>query len=477
MRRPGRRSVAAAAVVAALTLAPGAITATAQPTPPSAPSWDEVERAQGDVRATEAAIARIIDAVRDGEATAAAAAREALIAGEDYQLAVIALDETTGMLDALERRRDAADAVATASALRAAQLVTQLSRASGGDITTSLLISTDAEGLLWRLGSLSKLTQSSRSLLDQAIADRDFAASLAEQAEVARGERERLVADADAALTTAMDAAVIAEQRVAEQQAQVLELSERLAVLTGRSAELERAYLDAIRAEDPAPAPPAPPATPAPPSPSPTPSAPAPRPTVSPTPGAPSPSPTPTAPTPRPTSPSPTPPAPSPTPPAPSPSPPAPAPSPTPTPTPTPTPPPSSSVPAPNQAAVNTAIAFARQQLGKPYLFGGRGPDAWDCSGLTMMAYAAAGYSIGGHSATMQYAVAAQRGRTLPYSQALPGDLIFYSTGGSATASKYHVAMYLGQGQMIEAPSPGNPVRIVAVRHFERVPFVARPTP
>jgi cell wall-associated NlpC family hydrolase len=126
---------------------------------------------------------------------------------------------------------------------------------------------------------------------------------------------------------------------------------------------------------------------------------------------------------------------------------------------------------------VNTAIAFARQQLGKPYHFGGRGPDAWDCSGLTMMAYAAAGYSIGGHSATMQYTVAANRGRTLPYSQALPGDLIFYSTGGSATASKYHVAMYLGQGQMIEAPSPGNPVRIVSVRHVDRVPFVARPTP
>jgi peptidoglycan DL-endopeptidase CwlO len=134
-------------------------------------------------------------------------------------------------------------------------------------------------------------------------------------------------------------------------------------------------------------------------------------------------------------------------------------------------------VPPPNQAAVTTAIAFARQQLGKPYQFGSSGPNTWDCSGLTMMAYAAAGYSIGGHSATMQYTVAANRGRTLPYSQALPGDLIFYSTGGSATASKYHVAMYLGQGQMIEAPSPGNPVRIVSVRHFERVPFVARPTP
>ena len=93
-----------------------------------------------------------------------------------------------------------------------------------------------------------------------------------------------------------------------------------------------------------------------------------------------------------------------------------------------------------------------------------------------MMAYAAGGYSIGGHSATMQYTVAANRGRVLPYAQAQPGDLIFYSNGGSTSGSKYHVAMYLGGGQMIEAPSPGNPVRIVTVRTFDRVPLVARPT-
>jgi cell wall-associated NlpC family hydrolase len=93
-----------------------------------------------------------------------------------------------------------------------------------------------------------------------------------------------------------------------------------------------------------------------------------------------------------------------------------------------------------------------------------------------MQAYAAAGVSIGGHSASTQYTRASQQGRLLAYSQALPGDLIFYSNGGVTSGSKYHVALYIGNGQMIEAPYPGRTVRIVTVRSYDRVPLVARPT-
>jgi cell wall-associated NlpC family hydrolase len=125
---------------------------------------------------------------------------------------------------------------------------------------------------------------------------------------------------------------------------------------------------------------------------------------------------------------------------------------------------------------VAAAITFARAQLGEPYLFGGSGPNAWDCSGLTMMAYSAAGLAIGGHSVSAQYNRAATRGQLLPYAQAQPGDLIFYSYGGSASGSKYHVAIYIGGGQMLEAPSPGKPVRIVTVRNYDRIPVVARPS-
>ena len=61
----------------------------------------------------------------------------------------------------------------------------------------------------------------------------------------------------------------------------------------------------------------------------------------------------------------------------------------------------------------------------------------------------------------------------MPYSQAQPGDLIFYSSDGS---DMYHVTIYSGGGRMIEAPYEGVPVREVGVRSYERVAYVARPT-
>ena len=105
------------------------------------------------------------------------------------------------------------------------------------------------------------------------------------------------------------------------------------------------------------------------------------------------------------------------------------------------------------------------------------GPDVWDCSGLTKASYASVGVYIGTHSSTDQYNYMARQGRLVPYSQAQPGDLLFYSDGGSASvARKYHVTIYLGGGKMIEAPNPSATVRIVNVRQSDLVPFAGRPT-
>ncbi|MGO4343846.1 C40 family peptidase, partial [Pedococcus sp. 2YAF34] len=62
-----------------------------------------------------------------------------------------------------------------------------------------------------------------------------------------------------------------------------------------------------------------------------------------------------------------------------------------------------SSVPPPNGNVVQTAINYAKAQLGKPYIFGGEGPGGYDCSGLTMKAYAYAGVYIGSHSVNNQW--------------------------------------------------------------------------
>ena len=127
-------------------------------------------------------------------------------------------------------------------------------------------------------------------------------------------------------------------------------------------------------------------------------------------------------------------------------------------------------------SAVQQAIAYAKAQLGEPYAFGGAGPSSWDCSGLTMKSYASAGVYIGGHGASSQYSTMKSNGRLVSTSHLAAGDLLFYSNGGSPTATKYHVAMYIGGGQMIEAPRPGYNVRIVSVRYGDLVPYAGRPT-
>jgi cell wall-associated NlpC family hydrolase len=150
-----------------------------------------------------------------------------------------------------------------------------------------------------------------------------------------------------------------------------------------------------------------------------------------------------------------------------------------PPPPPPPTPPPGvdPTPPPPSSNSVEGAIAYASAQLGEPYQYGGMGPNAWDCSGLTKASYASVGVYIGIHSSTDQYNYMKAQGRLVPREQWQRGDLLFYSDGGSATnPRKYHVAIYLGNGKMIEAPNPTAPVRIVNVRYGDLVPYVGRPT-
>jgi cell wall-associated NlpC family hydrolase len=109
---------------------------------------------------------------------------------------------------------------------------------------------------------------------------------------------------------------------------------------------------------------------------------------------------------------------------------------------------------APN-AAVQTAIDFAEQQLGKPYLWGGTGPDAFDCSGLVMMAYRAAGIYL---ERTSQQQWKSEP--KVPAPQVQPGDLVFFAGADGTTIAPGHVGLVIGNGQMIEAYGTGFPIRI-----------------
>ncbi len=107
---------------------------------------------------------------------------------------------------------------------------------------------------------------------------------------------------------------------------------------------------------------------------------------------------------------------------------------------------------APVSSKAAAAIAFAKAQLGKPYVYGAEGPDAYDCSGLVQAAWKAAGVSIP-RVTTDQFAA----GTKVSTSQLQPGDLVFYYAGIS------HVGMYLGNGQIIHAPNARSVVKIVPV--------------
>ena len=150
--------------------------------------------------------------------------------------------------------------------------------------------------------------------------------------------------------------------------------------------------------------------------------------------------------------------------------------------TPEPTTPKPASKPAPKPASdpppadpppasgnkVETAIAFAQAQLGEPYKWGGAGPNRWDCSGLTMKAWAAAGVGIP-HYAGAQYTQTTK----VPVSQIRRGDLVYWSKGSAR--SIYHVAMYLGGGKMIHAPRPGRSVEIVSLNYWIKPDLASRP--
>jgi cell wall-associated NlpC family hydrolase len=109
-------------------------------------------------------------------------------------------------------------------------------------------------------------------------------------------------------------------------------------------------------------------------------------------------------------------------------------------------------------AGARAAIAFAMAQLGKPYQWGGAGPDTWDCSGLTMAAWAAGGVTLP-HWSVAQYELSTP----VSAADARPGDLVFFAYDPSNIMTVHHVALYLGSGMMIEAPFTGAFVRISSI--------------
>ncbi len=111
---------------------------------------------------------------------------------------------------------------------------------------------------------------------------------------------------------------------------------------------------------------------------------------------------------------------------------------------------PVTNVPVSGRAGV--AVETALAQVGDPYVYGAAGPDSFDCSGLTMFSWAAAGVSLS-HSSSIQ----SGQGVPVSMSDIAPGDLVFYYSPIS------HVGMYIGNGQIVHAPNPSSSVEVVPI--------------
>ncbi len=123
-------------------------------------------------------------------------------------------------------------------------------------------------------------------------------------------------------------------------------------------------------------------------------------------------------------------------------------------------------LPAPTPGAV-LAVAYAREQLGKPYVYAGSGPDVYDCSGLTMMAWLQAGVGMQ-HGSQSQY----DSFPRVPIDQLRPGDLVFF---GDTGPTNHHVGIVVAPGLMIDAPHTGAFVELVSYFRPDLVPVGARP--
>lgn len=104
---------------------------------------------------------------------------------------------------------------------------------------------------------------------------------------------------------------------------------------------------------------------------------------------------------------------------------------------------------------IQAVIDFALAQIGDPYVWGGNGPNGWDCSGLMVGAYKQIGVNLP-RTSRAQYGI----GTPVAYGQWQPGDLLFF---GSSAGSIHHVVMYIGNGQIVHASTFGVPVKTAPV--------------
>jgi hypothetical protein len=208
------------------------------------PSWDEVQAAKSDQAAAQAEADRITAFIADLTAESAELGRITIEKAAAAAAAQSSLDAAKARADLLDTAAKKATADAADEHERYGRIIAQLVQATGGqDLTMRLMLDGTASGdLLYRLGAISKLTERANGLEERARQQRNQAKALGAQADLAEAERDRLDVLAHKALGEAQAAEEAANDRLAAQQAAGDTLYAQLALLSDRTADVQRRF-------------------------------------------------------------------------------------------------------------------------------------------------------------------------------------------------------------------------------------------
>ncbi|MGO4535915.1 peptidoglycan DD-metalloendopeptidase family protein [Leifsonia sp. 2MCAF36] len=233
-RRRAVRAALAGLIVAAVAVV-GAVSAPAYAD--NYPSWQDVQNAKANEAAASAQVNRINDLISQLQGEVADTQAEAVKRGQELEAAQAALDMATIKAQDLESQAAQSQKKADDASAQAGKLAAQLYRTGGRNLTANLFLSGNGassaspDKLLSGLGSMSKLVEQSNKVYTDAKTAQNTAKSLSAQAAVAKAERERLRVAAEAAMQAAIAAAKAAQDKLAEQQQQIVVMQAQLAAL------------------------------------------------------------------------------------------------------------------------------------------------------------------------------------------------------------------------------------------------------
>jgi len=242
------RAVIAAVAAAALAVSLGVQPAVAAPAQ-DFPSWDDVQAAKRDEASAKAQLDSLKQSIASAQVEVDRTQAEAEKRGNEYAEAESAFDQQAIVTENVRAQADAARSDAEKARLESTQLIANLAKqGTGDDITAGLLGDTgDADGYLYRMGAMQKVSQHSDAVYTNALQLQKTADSLAEQEAVAEAKLDELRKDAQAKLEIAQQAATEAQQKFDELQAAKAKAEALVAYLTDKREVTEADYLEGLR--------------------------------------------------------------------------------------------------------------------------------------------------------------------------------------------------------------------------------------